>query len=79
MAVGTDERVRVGAVGGWISRILAGPDGLGQIFEVHLVADTGARWHDAEIVECFLTPAQELITFAVALELTLNIELEGFR
>ena len=45
------------------------PHHLRQIFEIDLVADAGARRHDAEIVERVLAPAQEAVALAVALEL----------
>ncbi len=45
------------------------PHHLGEILEVDLVADAGARRHDAEVVEGLLAPAQELVALAVALEL----------
>jgi len=44
----------------------AGPNSLGQIFQVHLVTDTGSRRHNAEIIKCLAAPTQELIAFLVA-------------
>ena len=41
------------------------------------MADAGARRHDAEVVEGALAPAQELVALAVALELELDVLLEG--
>ena len=40
--------------------------------------DARRRRYNTEVVEGFLTPAQELVALAVALELTLGVELEGF-
>jgi hypothetical protein len=56
VAVGAVQRVRIGE---GLAAILGGPDDLGEVFQVHLVADAGAGRHDAEIVERFLAPAQE--------------------
>ncbi len=77
-------RVRVGAhqrigIGDGLAVLGLGPDGLGQVFEVHLVADAGAGGHDAEIVEGRLAPAQELIALAIALVFELDILPEGQR
>ena len=41
------------------------------------MADAGARWDHAEVVEGFLTPAQELITLPVALILDLHVFFES--
>ena len=46
--------------------LLARPDGLRQIFEIHLMADAGAGRHDAEILERLLAPFQEPVALAVA-------------
>lgn len=54
----------------------ARPDHLRQIFQIDLMADAGTRRDDAELVERFLTPAQERITLAVALEFQRDILLE---
>ncbi len=50
-----------------------GPDGLGEIFEVHLVADAGAGRHDAEVLERALAPFQEDVALAVALVFELDV------
>ena len=49
---------------------------LGQVFEIHLVDDAGARRHDAEVVERLLAPAEELVPLAVAGELHVDVEVE---
>ena len=54
-------------------------DHAGQVFNVDLVDDAGARWHDLEFVECSLTPTQELVALLVALVLQGNVETESFR
>ena len=65
MAVGADERIGEG------DRARRGPcrrnTHLGEVFEIHLVHDAGARRHDAEVVERLLAPAEELVALAVAL------------
>ena len=40
------------------------------------MADAGARRHDAEVVERVLSPAQEHVALAVALELHLGVDQE---
>ena len=81
--VGADQRIRIGDLnrGGLAARrlilLLAGPDGLRQVLEVDLVADAGARRHDAEVVERALAPLQEVVALGIALVLQLHILLEG--
>ena len=76
VAVGADDGVGIGdgrlAFG-------QGPDGLGQVLEVDLVADAGAGGHDAEVVEGRRAPAQEFVALDVALVLALDVLAEGFR
>ncbi len=60
-----------------LAALLGGPDDLGEVFEIDLVADAGARRHDAEIVEGGLAPAQEGVALAVALELVADVVAEG--
>ncbi len=77
VAVGADERIRISdgrAVGH-----LVGPDGLGEIFEVDLVADAGAGRHDAEVLEGALAPLQEVVALAVAGVFQRDVVGEGFR
>ena len=77
--IGADQRVGIGDLDrrGLAARrlefFLPGPDGLGQIFEIDLMADAGAGRHDAEIVEGVLAPFQEGVAFAVALIFELDI------
>src|SRR6185437_6395824 len=47
-----------------------------EVLEIDLVADAGARRHDAEILERALTPAQEDVALLVALELALGVDHE---
>ena len=70
VAVGAVQRVRIGERCPAVRR---GPDALAEIFQVHLMADAGARRHDAEIVERILAPAQEAVALAVALELDVDV------
>ena len=69
VTVGAHQRIRIGD--GLLLSLgvldLGAPHGLRQMLQVHLVADAGARWHDAEIVERLLAPAQKRVALAVAL------------
>ena len=49
----------------------------GEVLDVDLVHDAGARRHDLEVVERALAPAQELVALAVALVLEVDVALEG--
>ncbi|VVQ17921.1 hypothetical protein PS925_04364 [Pseudomonas fluorescens] len=71
--IGADQRVgeRIGA-----AVLILGPHGAPEVFEVDLVADPGARWHHAEIVEGALAPTEEGVTFAVALHFDVDVLLE---
>ena len=76
--IGADQRVRIGDLDlSAVDGLVAGPDGLRQIFEVDLVADARARRHDAEIVEGELAPFQELVALLIALIFELDIAGEG--
>ena len=57
----------------------ARPHRLRQIFEIDLMADAGARRHDAEIVERALAPFQEDVTLGVALIFKIDVLLERLR
>ena len=74
VAVGADAGVRIG---NGLAVFVFRPDGLAKVFEVHLVADAGARRHDTEILERGRAPAQELIPFLVALILHFDVFLEA--
>ena len=71
MGVGAYQCIRVGV--GVAVVTLGGPHTLGQIFQVHLVADAGARWDYPEVVERFLAPAKELVTLPVALVFDVHV------
>ena len=77
VAVGADQRVGIGDLDA--RGVLVGPDRLPEVFQVHLVADAGARRHHPEVGERALSPLQELVALAVALVLALDVELEGAR
>ena len=70
VAVGAHTGVRVG-------HSVAHHDGAGQVFDVDLVHDSGARRHDLEVVEGALAPTQELIALAVAGVLDVDVAFEG--
>ncbi|MNJ39297.1 hypothetical protein D3C77_341660 [compost metagenome] len=74
MAVGADHGV---GIGDGLAAFLGGPDGLGQVLKVDLVADAGAGRHDAEVVEGRRAPAQEVVALDVALILALDVLAEG--
>ena len=76
VAVGADERVGNATAP---FAILADEDALGQVLEVDLVNDAGARRHNAEVVERLLAPAEELVALAVALELEFDVQVERRR
>ena len=50
-----------------------------QVFDVDLMDYAGARGHHLEIIECGLTPAQELVALSVALVFDLGVPGEGSR
>jgi hypothetical protein len=68
--VGSDERVRK-------REAVAILDDAREVLQVDLMADSGARRHDLEVVERDLPPAQELVALPVALELELDVAGEG--
>src|SRR3546814_16128496 len=61
---------------GLAALVLRRPHRLRDIFQVHLMADAGARRHGGEIVERLRSPAQELIAFHVSLIFKLDVFLE---
>ncbi len=79
VTVGADQRIGESEGDGVAFLVLAfaGPHRLTEIFEIDLMADTGAGRHHAEIVEGLLAPAQEGIALAVAFVLDGDILLEG--
>src|SRR5690606_13806412 len=73
VAVGADAGI---GIGNGRAVFFLGPDGLRQIFKVHLMADAGAGRNDAEVLECLLAPLEEAVAFAVALIFEVHIGLE---
>ena len=57
-------------------RIRAGPDSLGDVLQIDLMADAGAGRHNLQIVECPRTPFEEGVAFGIALIFDLDIALE---
>ena len=51
-------------------------DHVGQVLEVDLVHDAGPGWHDAEVGEGLLRPAQQRVALAVALVLAIDVDQE---
>ena len=41
------------------------------------MADAGVQWHDPEVVEHLLRPAQQLVALLVSLELQVGVDMEG--
>ncbi len=74
VGVGADDGVGIGHCS---AVHIVGPDGLGQILQVHLVADAGARGHHAEVVEGRGAPAQEAIALDIALIFPFDVLAEG--
>ena len=73
MRVGADHRVRVRA---GRAAVLAGEDDAGEVLQVDLVDDAGARRHHLEVPERLLPPAQEGVALPVAFELDLGVARE---
>ncbi len=69
--IGADERVGV-REGRTV--LVGGEHRAAEVFEVHLVADAGARRHDGEIAERALAPAEERVALLIALELTRGVD-----
>ena len=64
VAVGADTGVRVSD--GRAVLIVRRPHALAEIFEVHLVADAGARWNGSEVLEALGTPFEEVVALRIA-------------
>ena len=77
MAVGANQCVGIGHFIAVL--VLVGPDGLRQIFQIDLMANAGAGRHNAEVVECLLTPFQESIAFDIAFVFAFDIDFKCAR
>ncbi len=78
VAVGPDERVRIGDLRGAHSgRAVRVEDDAGEVLDVDLVDDAGVGGHDAEVGEGLLPPAQEDVPLAVPLVLEAGVDLRG--
>jgi hypothetical protein len=73
VGIGADERV---GEGDRLRAVEAGADDGGEVFQVDLMDDAGARRHDAEVLERLLRPAKEGVPLAVALVLELDVAAE---
>ena len=71
--VSTDERV--GIIDHTVC-VWSGKHPLREILEVHLVNDADTGRHNAEGLECLLSPFEKLVPLAVALEFHVQIQLE---
>ena len=72
--------VRVGAHAGIrVGLAVGGHDHPGQVLDVHLVHDPGARRHHLEAVERLLAPAQEAEPLGIPLELQVHVAPERVR
>ena len=69
VGIGADPRIR-------IVQIALIKHALGEVLEVHLMDDADARRHHPKRLERLLAPFQELIAFAVAFELHVQVELQ---
>ncbi len=75
MAIGADQSIGIGNHIAILVRV--GPNGLGKIFKVHLMANARSGGNNAEIVERVLTPFEEGIALHIALIFAVHIHLEG--
>ena len=55
------------------------PRNLGQVLEIHLVADAGAGRNHTEVIEGGLPPAEELVPLTVPFELDVDVLLQRLR
>src|SRR5690606_20576384 len=74
VGIGADQRIGVRPSG---AVRLGGPHAFGQVLQIDLVTDAGARGYHAEISERLLAPAQEFITLAIAFVLNFHVVGKG--
>src|SRR5450830_1313513 len=73
--VGADQGVRVVHVAGFLACVVHAAC---QVFQVDLVDDAEAWWHDAEGVECLHAPFHELVTLVVTREFQFHVQVQRF-
>ena len=79
VAVGADQRIGKGDLDRLaVALLLRRPHGLGEIFEIDLMADAGAGRHDREVGEGLLAPLQKAIALLVLLVFARHILPERF-
>ena len=76
VGVGADAGVRVGDL---LAVLVMDEGHAGEVLDVDLVDDAGARRDDTEVLERGLAPTQELVALTVALVLDVLVLLEGLR
>src|SRR5262249_56235945 len=52
-------------------------DNLGQVLQIHLVADSRVRRYHAEVAKSLLTPAQKGVALSIAFEFALRVRVKG--
>ncbi len=70
MAVSAHQRVRID-IGFAVDLFV--PGHLGQVFQIHLMANTGTRRYHAKVIKRRLPPAQKLVTLLIAFHLDGNV------
>src|SRR5471030_1551504 len=73
--VGADQGVRVVHVASFLAGIVHAAC---QVFQVDLVDDAEAWWHDAEGIECLHAPFHELVTLVVTREFQFHVQVQRF-
>ncbi len=74
MRIGADDRIGIGFDS---AAKRHGAHYAREIFQIHLVADSGIRWDDFEIFEGGLAPAEKSVTLDIALKFEFGVETEG--
>ena len=72
--VSADQGIRPGPL---LTVHLGGPNGLGQVLQIDLVTNAGARRHHAKVLKGLLPPAQECVTLTVTLHLDFDVVMKG--
>ena len=61
MRVSSDDRV-------WVEHVVSVEDNTGKVFEVNLMNDSRAWWHNFEVIKCLGSPLEELESLTVSSE-----------